>query len=408
MADRTAASTSHLGHARRRLSRKAPNVDIMRSSPKAGAGDYSVMRRDFEREYRRATELLPEFGTWLASLLSTLLKADDIQFYRVDHRVKSPDSVARKLARPRKGMNDAGPRTLATLTDLLGLRIVTYFTDVVDDVAGLIEREFTIDKDNTVDKRAALDVDRFGYLSLHYVAELGPSRTGLPEYQKYGGIKFEIQIRSILQHAWAEIEHDLGYKSEAAVPRDIRRQFSRLAGTLELIDDAFVDIRDKIGQYQDQAQDDIDAGAFSSIEIDQDSLSVFVQSSARIGELDELIARARSTTVQNHVDKQFLGHQAEQLRALGFYAIEDLSNYLEQHRKLLGTFARRWLALADGVTRPSRIPVPIGITLYYAGALRYAQDMADGKPVPRGYRAHQPDLLRQALREAEDDSRPPR
>ena len=55
--------------------------------------------------------------------------------------------------------------------DLLGIRIITYFRDGVDAVAKLIEREFSVDRDNSVDKRAVLEADRFGYLSLHYVAE---------------------------------------------------------------------------------------------------------------------------------------------------------------------------------------------------------------------------------------------
>jgi putative GTP pyrophosphokinase len=80
-------------------------------------------------------------------------------------------------------------------------------------VAELIEREFVIDRDNTVDKRKQLDPDRFGYLSLHHIVQLGPTRSQLVEYSSFGGIKAEIQTRSILQHSWAEVEHDLGYKS---------------------------------------------------------------------------------------------------------------------------------------------------------------------------------------------------
>ena len=47
----------------------------------------------------------------------------------------------------------------------------------------------------------------------------------------------EIQIRTVMQHAWAEIEHDLGYKSKEDIPDKYRRQFSILAGLIELADD---------------------------------------------------------------------------------------------------------------------------------------------------------------------------
>jgi hypothetical protein len=83
----------------------------------------------------------------------------------------------------------------------------------------------------------------------------------LPENGEYPpelcGIKFEIQMRSSLQHTWAEIEHDLGYKSMYEVPREVRREFSRIAGLLELADESFVRIRSKIADYNKQTTENI-------------------------------------------------------------------------------------------------------------------------------------------------------
>jgi putative GTP pyrophosphokinase len=357
------------------------------------------VRQDFHDEYARTVVLLPAFGKSLESLLEHLLATENIHVHGVNHRVKSEESAERKTARPRQGATEAGPRPLDTLTDLLGIRIITYFRDGVDAVAKLIEREFTIDRDNSVDKRAVLEADRFGYLSLHYVAELGPDRTGMPEYQKYGGIKFEIQIRSILQHAWAEIEHDLGYKSEAAVPRDVRRRFSRLSGVLELADDEFLGIRQEIGDHQVSAQETIEQGSLG-IEIDQDSLSAFVQSSPLTERLDRSIARYRNAKIQNRVDKQFLGREAGQLKELGFGSIEDLSKYLNENRDLLPKFVEHWLALTDVAPHFGRAPVPVGIALYYVGALKYSQDLVSGDNPGTTYSANDPNLMRQALAEA--------
>jgi ppGpp synthetase/RelA/SpoT-type nucleotidyltranferase len=362
------------------------------------------MRKDFHDEYARAVVLLPAFGKSLKSLLEHLLAAENVRVHGVNHRVKSEESAERKTARPRQGATEAGPRPLDTLTDLLGIRIITYFRDEVDAVAKLIEREFIIDRDNSVDKRAVLGADRFGYLSLHYVAELGPGRTVMPEYQKYGGIKFEVQVRSILQHAWAEIEHDLGYKSEAAVPRAVRRRFSRLSGVLELADDEFVGIRQEIGDHQVVAQETIEQGSFG-IEIDQDSLSAFVQSSPLTARLDREIAKYRNAAMQKRVDKQFLGREAGQLKELGFGSIEDLSKYLDEHRNLLPKFIEHWLALTDQAPRFGRAPVPVGITLYYVGALRYSQALVNGNNAGTTYLANDPSLLRQALVAASADTR---
>jgi ppGpp synthetase/RelA/SpoT-type nucleotidyltranferase len=103
--------------------------------------------------------------------------------------------------------------------------------------------------ENTIDKRKTLSPNVFGYLSVHYVVSFDKNRLKKKAFADYKDIRFEIQIRSILQHAWAEIEHDLGYKSEIEVPDEIRRKFSRLAGLLEIADSEFISLRDISKNY---------------------------------------------------------------------------------------------------------------------------------------------------------------
>jgi ppGpp synthetase/RelA/SpoT-type nucleotidyltranferase len=193
-------------------------------------------------EYGQATTALQSIRLSLEGLIQVLLEGKGIRVHGVTSRIKSRASVRRKLEL------SAGRRTFSSLTDLLGIRVITYFPDEVNAVANVIEREFKVDKENSVDKRAILDPDRFGYLSLHYVLQLSDSRSRLPEYHAFRDLKFELQIRSILQHAWAEIEHDLGYHSKVVVPVEVRRRFSRLAGLLELADAEFLGIREQLAQ----------------------------------------------------------------------------------------------------------------------------------------------------------------
>ena len=76
------------------------------------------------------------------------------------------------------------------------------------------------------------------------VVKFTDERCKLVEYQKYQDIScFEIQLRTVLQHAWAEVEHGLGYKSYYEPPMDIKRKLNRLAGTLEILDEEFEAIR---------------------------------------------------------------------------------------------------------------------------------------------------------------------
>lgn len=88
---------------------------------------------------------------------------------------------------------------------------------------------------------------------MHYVVGMSLQRLSLCEYKMFRDLKCEIQIRSILQHAWAEIEHDIGYKNEIAIPKQMRRKFSRIAGLLEIADQEFVQIRSELEDYRKSA-----------------------------------------------------------------------------------------------------------------------------------------------------------
>ena len=142
------------------------------------------------------------FADCMQHLTVTLLKHHQIVIHSISHRVKDSQSLREKMNRPGKNYGQ-----LSDITDLVGVRIITYLSEDVDRVSHLIESEFAVDRINSIDKRLTNDPDRFGYASLHKVCSLSDSRLGLTEYAMYRGLKCEIQIRTILQHAWAEIEH---------------------------------------------------------------------------------------------------------------------------------------------------------------------------------------------------------
>lgn len=199
--------------------------------------------------------------------------------------------------------------SLSDITDLVGLRVITYFGDDVDEIAALVEREFSIDWDSSVDKRKVLDPDRFGYLSTHYVCELPPKRAQLPEYERFSSLKCEIQVRSILQHAWAEIEHDLGYKTTEAIPAPMKRRFSRLAGLLEIADDEFQRLRDELHTYAAQVPEQI-ARSPSTVLIDKVSLEAFVRHDALVSKLDGIFAQYVGAKLAEACNRRTRRHDA--------------------------------------------------------------------------------------------------
>jgi ppGpp synthetase/RelA/SpoT-type nucleotidyltranferase len=312
-------------------------------------------------EYRAELQLYNGFGLKLETLISELLASAQIRVHSVSHRIKDESSLAEKLARP--GNKYTG---LPDVTDICGVRVITYFAGEVDAVAHLIEREFSIDRVNSIDKRAAIDPDRFGYLSVHYVVSLELTRVSLPEYAPFRDCTAEVQIRSILQHAWAEIEHDLGYKSRSAVPRDIIRQFSRLASILELADEGFNSLRKNLSTYQSEVSAKIALNA-GQILLDAISIKALIDSDPCIKELDELLSsRIHLPLVEEYGNKAIASHAAAASR-LGFETIGELQSALQNDKAVLGRFMDENWKQKDNEHRDA---IPRGIALYYFLLLR--------------------------------------
>lgn len=159
------------------------------------------------------------FTNNISQLLATLLRSKHIEYLAIEPRTKSIESFKGKIDRPaKKGKYDE----LESVTDLSGIRIIAYYQKDVDAICKLIERNFMIDQDNSGDKNAILAPDRFGYLSIHFIISHNKEREQLPENAAFAGFKAEIQIRTVLQHAWAVLDRKLRYNNEADIPREVR------------------------------------------------------------------------------------------------------------------------------------------------------------------------------------------
>lgn len=213
------------------------------------------------QEFREKRQELMQLDNHVFELISQTLKQQGIELNSIEHRIKTVESLAGKLER--KGEKY---RQLSDITDLIGLRIVTFYTDDVDKVAAIISQLFDIDWANSVDKRKLHDLNSFGYNSLHYICNLHG-----------GSFPFEIQIRTALQHTWSAIEHDIGYKGAVKLPPQYRRQFSRLAGMLELADDEFSRLRTTMTEYRRQIQTLVKSGNLSEVALSTDSFRSYLE-----------------------------------------------------------------------------------------------------------------------------------
>ena len=166
----------------------------------------SLKNKAIINEYLEKKDAYIKLGNIVSGVLKNKLKQADIDIMAIEHRVKEEQSLEGKLE-----LKGEKYKSLDDITDILGARVICFFSDDVEKVAAIIESLFDIDWANSVNKRNELSPEAFGYLSLHYICKLHAD-SKYPDDMK--NKKFEIQIRSTLQHTWAEISHDLGYKSE--------------------------------------------------------------------------------------------------------------------------------------------------------------------------------------------------
>jgi hypothetical protein len=140
--------------------------------------------------------------------------------------------------------------------------VITYVQSDVQAVVDLLGDQMVVHDDRDMGQETA-SMGRFGYASRHLLVGLDQARDEQPDFERLRGRIAQVQIRTVLQHAWAEFEHDIRYKGtipEEHVP-DFDRRFTLAAGLLELADREFSTIRDRLrgGTAEpDEAEDDAD------------------------------------------------------------------------------------------------------------------------------------------------------
>ena len=278
------------------------------------------------QEYKDNLPLFREVSEQVYNNLKKTLSDAGLILAAIEYRVKTEDSLAGKLEL--KGSKYA---SLKDITDIIGLRVITFYTDDVDKVASAVERMFTIDWANSIDKRKAHEIDSFGYLSLHYICSM-------PDFP----YRFEIQMRTILQHAWANMNHDTGYKSGVEVPRRYFRNMSRLAGMLELIDDEFSKIRSELTDYRRKVQALVASGNLDEVALDGDSFRSYLNLKP-FANLNKRIASVNQAEIQEVPLMPYLAV----FKGLGFKTLGDVAKLIKGYSDAAYQLACYQIGLTD-------------------------------------------------------------
>ena len=182
------------------------------------------------KKHQSAIENNNAFMVKMEDLVKEIIIQNDIPYYRIESRMDHQ-------------RNASGENVYLPI-----VRVITYFEDSVSKISDIICSEFDVENERSKDKKK-IRLDSFSYKHVQYIASLKPARQDLIEYRRSGDKKFEVQVCSMLQDAWAGIEKELGYDN-ATFPDEMKRDFYRVGALLEMADLEFLKIRSQLsGKY---------------------------------------------------------------------------------------------------------------------------------------------------------------
>lgn len=288
-------------------------------------------------EYRENKPIYEKMLEIARKAISDSISENGIYVNAIEARIKGERSLVGKLE-----LKGSKYDHVWDMTDILGARVITFYTDEVDKVAAMADHIFEIDWENSVDKRKKHELNSFGYNSLHYICRIPKSMYFDPAYPQINEFRFELQMRTALQHVWAVMDHDTGYKSGVEVPKEYLRNLNRLAGMLELADEQFSLIRTGINDYRRKVQNLVASGKFEEVPLDGDSFKSYLELKP-FDALVKRIAAINQAEVHNSSPMPYL----KILKLFGLDTLKDLEDFIKENTEDTYQYAVYQLASTD-------------------------------------------------------------
>ena len=219
--------------------------------------------------YARVHQLYERLSEEIRHILDTKFAEAGLTPVLVNHRAKTIESFSEKITRKHY------KNPLSQMTDLAGVRVVCAYESELAKVSEIIEASFEIRE--RIDKARDLGVDRMGYNGKAFVVTLGTLYAG-GRYDNITDLTCEIQARTILQDAWAIIDHQLVYKNEESTPAPLRRDLNNVASLLEIAQGIFDSIKERRVTYVNEIQQKKeDPPAFLAQPLDFDTVIAYTR-----------------------------------------------------------------------------------------------------------------------------------
>ncbi|WP_231158553.1 GTP pyrophosphokinase family protein [Streptomyces sp. CNZ748] len=343
-------------------------------------------------EYREKYQ--PKYAAYaerIKLLLQDLIEPTGIRVAFYESRVKTVGSFKDKIIRKKY------QSPFSEMKDFAGVRVITYYRDDVTRIAEMISREFKVSPSDSGDKVDTLDVNQFGYRSLHLVCQMDSGRCQRSEWKAYADLYVEIQVRSVAEHAWALLSHELEYKSAASAPSNIQRRLFMLSALFEIADNEFQGLRSEYGRIEQEYASAIRDGDLSA-SLNSASLAAFFKFCTDLEEWAEL-GRYAGLGVPREYLGEFEATTAflvEMFAQMGCRTLQDVKELLDDVKEVSDEALRKSLSASQHHQCPV-YAYPLDVIMFAALAAR-GNSLSSGFKFPAAWGTREASMLEDLAR----------
>jgi ppGpp synthetase/RelA/SpoT-type nucleotidyltranferase len=241
-----------------------------------------------------------ELGGLVSSFLKSTITECEI-LPEISYRTKELLSIVKKIKKKLREKD----YSYSHLNDKLGIRIICTFQGEMDIIDAYLHKYFEIKK--VEKKKETLDVKTLDYISNHYDVCI---KLSVKQFSKQSHLKdlvFEIQVRTLNQHAWANTAHSLSYKQEAEIPPYLMRKVYRLLSLYEIADDEFSAVNKALIEQPDNRVytllRKLESKIYKYAQVDYDRESSLFAIRTILGYLTEEQIQTSSKELENFIKK---------------------------------------------------------------------------------------------------------
>jgi ppGpp synthetase/RelA/SpoT-type nucleotidyltranferase len=192
--------------------------------------------------YVEKLTLYEEYSLRIRNLVQDLVEREDIEICSIEGWAKAPAELVKSLHSHYEG-NESG---LDSIADLVTVRVLLRFPEDVRKVEDIICSEFRVDMTRSIPLSGLEDPFRFGYPAALYTLTISEGRSLLREWRKYKDISFRLELRTVLQEAWATISPRVTKSVDSIAEKKLKRKLVRLAALLEEADEGFLSLWEEV------------------------------------------------------------------------------------------------------------------------------------------------------------------